>query len=446
MPSYQERSEINRRLAEQAYFDAKRKKIEPQKNDVRIGNMDGQTGRYQVFHADGGFSNNGVRTFDGTPPSDRFVRGQQNPNSNAIALGYRDYVRTTFVNRVGELEDTSFIGAGGGLIVGTDGDVVIPQFVPEGFIGYVWVGDISKTDDSHEYYAIYAKRTNGETEPPLYTMRFSHIVDGSEITHKEIPNIILGYFTDSVRSDKPPFTETNYGASFIVTGGVDGFFRFYTYSITYITNYNNSNFDEIIGFKNSSFQNGFVGFVDLNTNEANRFAVSIPDHVIPENTEENYFFLPEIQTPMPSPINTADGRFFFGQWGKESGQEYSVTLGTSDFIIARNNQYLFASNYRDYNLRFYNETTFTSVPTSFFQYNSPDPSPSFKVQFGNPYTSIQITGDGTIVRLLGITDDNLLVYITRAITDTEWSAFQEVEVPDFVDPPSFYETVYLESL
>ena len=103
MPSYQERSEINRRLAEQAYFDAKRKKIEPQKKDVRIGGMDGQTGRYQVLHADGGFSNNGVRTFDGTPPSDRFVRGQQNPNSNAIALGYRDYVRTEFLNRVAAL-------------------------------------------------------------------------------------------------------------------------------------------------------------------------------------------------------------------------------------------------------------------------------------------------------------------------------------------------------
>ena len=99
MPSYQERSELNRRLADQAYFDAKRKKIEPQKKDVRIGGMDGQTGRYQVFHADGGFSSNGVRTFDGTPPSDRFVRGQQNPNSNAIALGYRDYVRTEFLNR-----------------------------------------------------------------------------------------------------------------------------------------------------------------------------------------------------------------------------------------------------------------------------------------------------------------------------------------------------------
>lgn len=109
MTSYQERSEINRRLADQAYFDAKLKRVEPQKKDVRIGGMDGQTGRYQVFHADGGFSNNGVRAFDGTPPSDRFVRGQQNPNSNAIALGYRDYVKTEFLNRIEEEEITTQI-------------------------------------------------------------------------------------------------------------------------------------------------------------------------------------------------------------------------------------------------------------------------------------------------------------------------------------------------
>ena len=109
MPSYQERSEINRRLADQAYFDAKLKRVEPQKKDVRIGGMDGQTGRYQVFHADGGFSNNGIRAFDGTPPSDRFVRGQQNPNSNAIALGYRDYVKTEFLNRIEEEEITTQI-------------------------------------------------------------------------------------------------------------------------------------------------------------------------------------------------------------------------------------------------------------------------------------------------------------------------------------------------
>lgn len=107
MPSYQERSRLIKQLTEQAYFDAL-KREDAQKKDVRVGGVDGRTGRYQVFSADGGLSSNGVPTSNAAPPSDGFVRGLQSPNVNAISLGWRKYVAEDIV-RVAEEVENQFV-------------------------------------------------------------------------------------------------------------------------------------------------------------------------------------------------------------------------------------------------------------------------------------------------------------------------------------------------
>lgn len=101
MPSYQERSRLIKQLSEQSYFDAL-KREDAQKKDVRVGGIDGRTGRYQVLSADGGLSSNGVPTSNAAPPSDGFVRGLQSPNVNAISLGWRKY---NAVDVVAQLEE-----------------------------------------------------------------------------------------------------------------------------------------------------------------------------------------------------------------------------------------------------------------------------------------------------------------------------------------------------
>ena len=103
MPSYQERSRLIKQLSEQAYFDAL-KREDAQKKDVRVGGIDGRTGRYQVLSADGGLSSNGVSTSNAAPPSDGFVRGLQSPNVNAISLGWRKYNAVDFVRVEEEIE------------------------------------------------------------------------------------------------------------------------------------------------------------------------------------------------------------------------------------------------------------------------------------------------------------------------------------------------------
>lgn len=103
MPSYEDRSRLIKQLSEQAYFDAL-KREDAQKKDVRVGGIDGRTGRYQVLSADGGLSSNGVSTSNAAPPSDGFVRGLQSPNVNAISLGWRKYNAVDFVAQLEEEE------------------------------------------------------------------------------------------------------------------------------------------------------------------------------------------------------------------------------------------------------------------------------------------------------------------------------------------------------
>ena len=99
MPTYEERNELIKALSNQAYFDAinKPKALNKAIQDVGI---DGQTGRTLLRHPDGGLTSNGVKHFNTAAPSDGFVSARIDPYSNAIALGYRDYVRSEFVNRV----------------------------------------------------------------------------------------------------------------------------------------------------------------------------------------------------------------------------------------------------------------------------------------------------------------------------------------------------------
>jgi len=96
MQSYEVRSQLIKQLSNQAYFDAL-KRLDAQKKDVRVGAYDGRTGRYQILHADGGITSNGISLSNAAPPADGFVRGQQNPNNNAIAIGYRRYQEEDFI-------------------------------------------------------------------------------------------------------------------------------------------------------------------------------------------------------------------------------------------------------------------------------------------------------------------------------------------------------------
>jgi hypothetical protein len=95
MPSYQERSQILKALSEQQYFDALSKRAKDKNKDVQIGSAKGDTGRYEVYNADGGISSNGVKTFNAASPSDGFVRGTRGGNS--IALDHRNIRQKAFV-------------------------------------------------------------------------------------------------------------------------------------------------------------------------------------------------------------------------------------------------------------------------------------------------------------------------------------------------------------
>jgi hypothetical protein len=95
MPSYQERSQILKALSEQQYFDALSKRAKDKNKDVQIGSQKGDTGRYEVYHADGGISSNGVKTFNAANPSDGFVRGIKGGNS--IALDHKNIKNQPFV-------------------------------------------------------------------------------------------------------------------------------------------------------------------------------------------------------------------------------------------------------------------------------------------------------------------------------------------------------------
>ena len=86
MPSYQERSQIAKDLSEQQYYAAL--KARSTNKDVQIGSAKGDTGRYEVYNADGGITSNGIKTFNAASPNDGFVRGIR--GSNSIALDHKN--------------------------------------------------------------------------------------------------------------------------------------------------------------------------------------------------------------------------------------------------------------------------------------------------------------------------------------------------------------------
>jgi hypothetical protein len=109
MPSYQERSQQNKAIAEQQYFDAlkQRDRLADGKEKMQILAPDGETGRYLISRSDGGVTSNGDKIFNAAPPSDGFVRPSKNPHSNAIALDHRNVKRTQFLPTEETTEDST---------------------------------------------------------------------------------------------------------------------------------------------------------------------------------------------------------------------------------------------------------------------------------------------------------------------------------------------------
>jgi hypothetical protein len=84
-----ERSRLNEIKAVANYqANVEARKIQ-QSERYRIGNPVGMTGRFEVWYPDGGVGTNGVKTFEGVAPPDRFVSASVNPAENAIGLHHR---------------------------------------------------------------------------------------------------------------------------------------------------------------------------------------------------------------------------------------------------------------------------------------------------------------------------------------------------------------------
>jgi hypothetical protein len=130
---YKSRAEQNKIQSEQIYHSAKLEK--PENKSVQIGFKHGDIGRYTVIHSDGGRTSNGDKIFNSTAPQDGFIRG--NASGNAIALEYRNYVRSEVISSEEE------IGGGqvkillldeGRVLIGGDRDTPEEIYViPDGF-------------------------------------------------------------------------------------------------------------------------------------------------------------------------------------------------------------------------------------------------------------------------------------------------------------------------
>jgi hypothetical protein len=226
MPNYQERSELLRQLANQAYFDAKNKP-NPQKDNVQVGGYDGRTGRYQVIHADGGVSTNGVSLSNAAPPSDRFVRGVKNPNTNAVPMEWRSVTANRVVNR--EEDAAAVLNAiflfqkDNKLYVG--GDRAEPEEIYELEDGYSF--------NSSGVSAIYIDTFGNEISPSssIYPLRTTNNLEdtaeytyafglGTSATHiKKIGAGIDDYIVSFVLFD---FSSTNYVYKYglrVISGG-----------------------------------------------------------------------------------------------------------------------------------------------------------------------------------------------------------------------------------
>ncbi len=161
MPSsYEDRSRRNKLEADQKYVKAQKDRTEPQKDDVRVGAYDGRTGRYQVLHADGGVTSNGVALSNGAPPPDGFVRGFRSADSNAIGLGYRAFVSRAVDEEVAvdneEISNIIFLFQGAdGLYIG--GDRPEPVRIYDFSVGASFVGQptISKTGEGIDEYIVH---------------------------------------------------------------------------------------------------------------------------------------------------------------------------------------------------------------------------------------------------------------------------------------------------
>jgi len=337
-----------------------------------------------------------------------------------------------------EIPLSSFIGYGSGNIAGLSGTNLSTLTEINDFPSALYVGQIRKIGSDYDYYAVYTKQTDESLN--LYTLRFSHIVNNEEEDFIELDEIPLNYTTDVVSE---PFKEYFTTKSFTPLGVVDGFYLFSIYEVLSVSNYEDPSNSILIGFKDSILTNTSVGFVNLNTNTSNKEFSIVPDIFIDINSENAYAVFAEITVPMPSPINSVDGRYVIFHNSLDNPSQ-RVIIGTNDTVIAKNGIYLFIANYRDFNLRFYTNTSYISVPTSFLDYDLSSLPERTKGIFGNPQTSIQILDDGTILRLLGITENNILLYITRKIDDPQWSPVQELEVPNFDPPITVYDVGYIE--
>lgn len=85
----EERSRLNEIIATTRYQKDVEARQQQQAERYRIGNPVGMTGRFEVWYPDGGVGNNGVKTFDGVAPPDRFVSATVNPAENAIGLHHK---------------------------------------------------------------------------------------------------------------------------------------------------------------------------------------------------------------------------------------------------------------------------------------------------------------------------------------------------------------------
>jgi hypothetical protein len=139
MPSsYEDRNQLIKILANQAYFDA----INKPKNDakaIQVVGTDGQTGRKLLRHPDGGVTSNGEQRFNTAVPSDGFVAARIDPNSNTIAIDGRQRRGDALVNRIfEEAEATGLIIAVAVLKEGSKSTVYI-------------IGDRSTPDEVYTY-------------------------------------------------------------------------------------------------------------------------------------------------------------------------------------------------------------------------------------------------------------------------------------------------------
>jgi hypothetical protein len=174
--------------------------------------------------------------------------------------------------------------------------------------------------------------------------------------------------------------------------------------------------DEFIGYKDSSITYN-IGYVDL-ANDTSSIDFSSCYLQLTKNGEDEFVFGTSL-LPMPEPINSTMGRWVLFTFDGGS----LLSFGTNDKLLASRDDNILFFSYFDFASRYYTGSSYVELPYDFHYYSLPIPSRKYSFI---SWLNIQITEAGTFLLFLGITEEDVLLYVTKSLGDISWSEIKEL--------------------